>query len=183
MLNMWWCSAATRGRLYRARIHYDSCVLYYAAFRRSLFPLRQTNRGQFIGGTTGRLTASRRALGASEAQTQRASTKEKVAGVWTLTQEQGASRQGPADLDVVNVRVLVGNVLHGNLLCDLEMSERVSRDLSGKQQRQKSVCATAPSSQSKLCLCLRRRWPCLRTTGRQNSPWSETRHCNDPGTP
>lgn len=37
----------------------------------------------------------------------------------TLTEEEGASGQGPADLHVVNLHVLAGNVLHWNLLCNL----------------------------------------------------------------
>lgn len=69
----------------------------------------------------------------------------------TLTQEQRASSQGPADLDVMNVHVLAGNVLHRNLLCNLDMNESISSGLIGRQQIQESVCDTAPSSQSKLC--------------------------------
>lgn len=101
----------------------------------------------------------------------------------TLTQEQSASSQGPPDLDVMNVHVLAGNVLYGNLLCNLETNKPIGLGSMGKQQVQGSVCVTVPSSQSKLCLYLRHRWPCLQTTGRQNSPSSERRHCNDPGTP
>lgn len=52
------------------------------------------------------------------------------ADVLTQTQEQRASSQGPADLDVMNVHVLVGNVLHGNLLCNLERNDSVSPVLS-----------------------------------------------------
>lgn len=73
---------------------------------------------------------------------------------WTLTQEQRASSQGPADLDVMDVHVLAGNVLHRNLLCNLERNESISPSLIARQQIQESVCVcvTAPSSQSRLCL-------------------------------
>lgn len=79
--------------------------------------------------------------------------KEKSSGadVLTLTQEQRASSQGPADLDVVNVHVLAGNMLHRNLLCNLDVNKPISSGLIGRQQIQESVCVTAPSSQSKLC--------------------------------
>lgn len=38
----------------------------------------------------------------------------------TLTQEQRASNQRPADLYVMNFHVLAGNVLHWNFLCNLK---------------------------------------------------------------
>lgn len=59
---------------------------------------------------------------------------------WTLTQEQRASSQGPADLDVMDVHVLAGNVLHRNLLCNLERNESISPSLIARQQIQESVC-------------------------------------------
>lgn len=34
-----------------------------------------------------------------------------------------------------------------------------------------SIYVTSPSSQSRLCLGSHHEWPCLRTTGKQNSPW------------
>lgn len=57
----------------------------------------------------------------------------------TLTQEQSASSQGPPDLDVMNVHVLAGNVLYGNLLCNLETNKSIGLGFIGKQQVQKSV--------------------------------------------
>lgn len=36
-----------------------------------------------------------------------------------LTQKQSASGEGPADLHVVDLHVLAGNVLHRNLFCNL----------------------------------------------------------------
>lgn len=42
------------------------------------------------------------------------------ASTTTLTKEQGASSQGPADLHIMNLHVLVGNVLHRNFLCNLK---------------------------------------------------------------
>lgn len=122
--------------------------------------------------------------------------KEEVFTV-TLTKEQAASSQGPADLHVMSFHVLAGNVLHRNLLCNLGrgdeskqethwflvqqsvLKERKEKILSSAQ----CVFVVAPSSQSRSCLCSHHRWPCLRTTGKQNSPLWETKHCNDPGTP
>lgn len=57
-----------------------------------------------------------------------------------LTQEQRASSQGPAHLDVMNIHVLAGNVLHRNLLCNLEMNDFISLGLIRRQQIQQSVC-------------------------------------------
>lgn len=43
----------------------------------------------------------------------------KKVSIEILTKQQCASSQGPADLHVMNVHVLTGDVLHWNLLCNL----------------------------------------------------------------
>lgn len=47
-----------------------------------------------------------------------------------LTQQQRARFQGPSDLDVMNLHVLAGNMLHWNLLSDLHTQKSVSTDLA-----------------------------------------------------
>lgn len=52
----------------------------------------------------------------------------------TLTQEQSAGSQGPANLDVMTVRVLAENVLHRNLLCNLETIKSISWGVSERSK-------------------------------------------------
>lgn len=100
-------------------------------------------------------------------------------GCATLTEQQAASGRRPADLHVVNLHVL-GNVLHRDFLRNLKQTNKKSRKLTSdvflsfmKNKNIPSVMVRvrSPSSQSRLCLGSHHRWPCLRTTGKQSSPW------------